>query len=298
MAQRIGGRSSPDVPLQHEQDSVGVTDTTRRTFASFGYEWNAFGDLREEDQGFWRRISDGLPTAELASLRGLDAGCGKGRYTRHLAPHLASLVALDGSDAVLAASRNLAGMPNVAVVKADLREPPFGEASFSLIMSLGVLHHLEEPEEGFRRLVDLLAPGGIIFVYLYSAADGLSLRSVGLLAATALRKVTVRLPHRLLRWLSLPLAALLTALFVVPGAVGERTGIQFLRHLPLATYRGKPLRSLWLDTFDRLSAPVEHRYRWPELAGWFGRAGLTVTSVREDAGWYVVARKPGTDHGG
>ncbi len=271
-----------------------MTDTTRRTFASFGYEWNVFGDLRSEDQGFWERISAGLPTAELAGRRGLDAGCGKGRYTRHLAPHLASLVALDGSDAVLAAFRNLAGMPNVAVVKADLREPPFGKANFSLIMSLGVLHHLEDPEGGFRTLTGLLAPGGIIFVYLYSAASGFSLRSVGLLAATALRKVTVHLPHRLLRWLSLPIAAVLTAALVIPGASGERRGIRFMASFPLATYRGKPLRSLWLDTFDRLSAPVEHRFRWSELSGWFDRADLKVTSVREDAGWYVVAERPGT----
>ena len=30
-------------------------------------------------------------------------------------------------------------------------------------------------------------------------------------------------------------------------------------------YRRKPFRSLVLDTFDRLSAPVEHRYVWSEL---------------------------------
>ena len=41
----------------------------------------------------------------------MDAGCGKGRYTRFLAPHLDALVALHGSSAVEAAVRNLGEPP-------------------------------------------------------------------------------------------------------------------------------------------------------------------------------------------
>lgn len=35
-----------------------------------------------------------------------------------------------------------------------------------------------------------------------------------------------------------------------------------VRSLPLGIYRNQPVRSLWLDTFDRLSAPLENRYGW------------------------------------
>ena len=51
----------------------------------------------------------------------------------------------------------------------------------------------------------------------------------------------------------------------------------------MAGYRGKPFRSLFLDTFDRLSAPVEHRYVWEELAPWFAEQGLTVHEPRNHA---------------
>ena len=44
-------------------------------------------------------------------------------------------------------------------------------------------------------------------------------------------------------------------------------------------YRRKPFRSLVLDTFDRLSAPVEHRYVWSELQPWFDDTGLVVDAV-------------------
>ena len=88
------------------------------------------------------------------------------------------------------------------------------------------------------------------------------------------------------------MAALLYLVFVIPGALGARFGIGALRRLPLHTYRNRPVRSLWLDTFDRFSAPSEARYVWPELEPWFAEAGLVVEAAREDAGWYVVARKP------
>ena len=60
----------------------------------------------------------------------------------------------------------------------------------------------------------------------------------------------------------------------------------------LAPYRGRPVRVLWLDTFDRLSAPVEHRYVWADIEPWFTAAGLFVRSVRDFGGLTVVAERP------
>jgi hypothetical protein len=53
-----------------------------------------------------------------------------------------------------------------------------------------------------------------------------------------------------------------------------------------------PFRSLVLDTFDRLSAPVEHRYVWEDLAPWFEEAGLVVDAARDETGWFVLAHRP------
>ena len=269
-----------------------MTDTTKRTFESFGYEWNTFDDVREEDAEFARVYFRDLDFEALAGRSGLDAGCGKGRYTRFLAPHLHRLVALDGSSAVQAAARNLAAFDNTAVVRADLRHAPFPPASFGFVSCLGVLHHLEDPRDGLRRLVELLAPGGILLVYLYSQAEGRGLRRVALAVAAALRRVTVGMNHRRLRALSSVVAAGLSVTVVRPGVLGDRLGIRRLASLPMAAYRGKPFRALVLDTFDRLSAPVEHRYRWEDLAPWFAGEGLVVEAVREEAGWFVLSRRP------
>jgi hypothetical protein len=58
------------------------------------------------------------------------------------------------------------------------------------------------------------------------------------------------------------------------------------------TYRDKPFRSLVLDTFDRLSAPVEFRYVWKDLEPWFEATGLEVDAARDETGWFVLAHRP------
>lgn len=268
-----------------------VDPTTRRTFESFGYEWTTYDDVRSEDDAFAEVYFRDLDLGSLHGV-GLDAGCGKGRYTRYLAPHLDAMIALDGSDAVQAAARNLGGLPGVLVVRADLRRAPVVPGSLDFVSCLGVLHHLADPRAGFDHLVGLLAPGGRILVYLYSRPARWGPRRLALAAAGLLRHATVRMPHPALRVVSAPIALLLWAGVVVPGAVGERRGVAALAGLPMSAYRGKPLRSLVLDTFDRLSAPVEHRYLWSELAPWFEAAGLVVDAARDETGWFVLAHRP------
>ncbi len=289
----IRGHRHPFAEGYLDLSEQSVADrTTARTFESFGYEWNTFDDEREEDAQFAEVYFRDLDLNSMSGKTGLDAGCGKGRYTRFLAPRLSALVALDGSSAVRAAARNLRDFPNVLVLRADLRSPPLARERFDLVVCLGVLHHLEHPREGFDSLVKLLAPGGTMLVYVYSRPLHLGIRRFALACARFLRKLTVRIPHALLKQLSAPIAALLYVFVVQPGAAGDRLGLGVLARLPMAGYRGKPFRSLVLDTFDRLSAPVEHRYIWAELAGWFDEAGLVVDSARDEGGWFVTSHRP------
>jgi SAM-dependent methyltransferase len=271
--------------------SDALDQETAKTLASFGYEWTKFDAIQPEDELFWRRYFADVPLPELRGKVALDAGCGKGRFSYFTAEHVGALVALDGSAAVHAAVRNLAAHPNVVVVKSDLRHAPFADESFDFIFCLGVLHHLKDPEAGFRELVRMLAPEGLLLLYVYSRPQRRGVRFLGLAAASWLRRVTPKVPRPLLRTLSLPISGLLYVAFVLPGQTGVRLGIQRLSDLPLQTYRGRPLRSLWLDTFDRLSAPLERRFVWSDISPWFTSAGLRVLRVRDDAGLIVLARR-------
>lgn len=267
-------------------------ELSRRTAESFGYEWTTFDDVRSEDEVFARWYLQDLQLDALAGKTGLDAGCGKGRFTRYLAPHLGVLVALDASEAISIATRDLAGFANVRTVHSDLRSAPFQDESFDFVSCLGVLHHLEDPHRGFQQLVRLLRPGGTMLLYLYSRPSDHGIRWAGIELARLFRRVTVNTDRRVLRWLSAGVAAVLETVLVTPGRLGDRWNLRSLAQLPLAVYRQRSFRALWLDTFDRLSAPVEHRYLWPDLEPWFVGDGLVVQSVRDEAGFFIVAKRP------
>ena len=266
--------------------------STERTFASFGYEWNAFDEVRTEDESFADVYFRDVDFEGLRGKVGLDAGCGKGRYTRFLAEYLEAEVALDGSSAAEAAARNLAEFPGVAVVRSDLRDAPFAPESFDFISSLGVLHHLDDPFAGFERLLTFLAPHGQVLLYLYSRPPTRNLRSIGQSCSAALRTLTTRISHPALKRVSTPVAAFLYWGLVKPGEWGEKHDVAALAGLPMDSYRGSPFRSMILDTFDRLSAPVEHRYIWSELQPWFDRTGLVVDATRDETGWFILAHRP------
>jgi SAM-dependent methyltransferase len=110
-----------------------------------------------------------------SQLRILDAGCGTGVSTDYLA-HLnpgAEILAVDISAGALEVAqerlRRSGGLDQVCFKQRSLLDLA-GEGPFELINSVGVLHHLTNPLKGLQALAPLLAPGGLLHLFLY--ADG------------------------------------------------------------------------------------------------------------------------------
>ncbi|MBD3271240.1 MAG: methyltransferase domain-containing protein, partial [Elusimicrobia bacterium] len=99
----------------------------------------------------------------------LDAGCGTGRDTlkfARLSPH-AHVWGVDFSDSVFAAPPAVMKRDNTLIVKADLTMLPFSHGFFDFIYSEGVIHHTPDPYATFTALVNRLAHGGEIALYVY-----------------------------------------------------------------------------------------------------------------------------------
>jgi SAM-dependent methyltransferase len=116
--------------------------------------------------------------AQPRPWRILDAGCGTGvgtDYLCHLNP-AASVLAVDISAGALDVARERTRRSGAATQVQELRIEQHslldlaGEGPFDYINSVGVLHHLREPELGLRALAALLRPGGLLHLFLY--ADG------------------------------------------------------------------------------------------------------------------------------
>lgn len=89
-----------------------------------------------------------------------------GRHTYFLARSAHEVVAVDLGDAIRVTADNIAGCQNVRLLQADIDYLPFRPDSFDFICSIGVLHHLVDPQFGFNTLLRCLRPGGTIHIYL------------------------------------------------------------------------------------------------------------------------------------
>jgi ubiquinone/menaquinone biosynthesis C-methylase UbiE len=258
----------------------------RRTGESFAYEWEAFGALRPE----WRRnFEDYLRPHRPQDLAGssiLDVGTGSGRHAYHAAEAGAEVIAVDVGDSIDVARRNLPR--DVLTVQADAERLPFDTASFDMVMSIGVLHHLPEPERALRAVARFVRPGGRLHVYLYWKPERAWQRGV-LGGVTAVRRATTRMPHRLLHALCYPLAAALYAGVVLPYRLLRRSPAtrRLAQEWPLKTYADYPFGVLVNDQFDRFSAPIEHRYDRDEARALLERAGCADVTVLPNAGWVL-----------
>jgi SAM-dependent methyltransferase len=219
-------------------------------------------------------VYTGMPPEFFRGKVGLDAGCGFGRHLFYAAAMGAEMIGMDFSAAATQALHNVRGLSNADVVQGDIFRPPFRKQTFDFVYSIGVLHHLPDPEQGFRALLPLLKPGGAVLVWVYSK----SRRWTNSLLE-AVRRCTSRLPFGVLKLLSFLGAVGDWACFIGPYKATAVCGplrslvdrVMFPR---IKLYARYPFQVAYADWFDRLSAPVRFYYDEADLHGWAERAML------------------------
>lgn len=103
----------------------------------------------------------------------LIGGCGTGRHSILFARAYpgAKVLAVDLSLASLSYAKEKTramGLNNIEYAQADILELGSLDRKFDVISSSGVLHHLADPERGWRVLLSLLRPDGCMHIGLYS----------------------------------------------------------------------------------------------------------------------------------
>lgn len=230
-----------------------------RTSASFGFEWAKFSDIYKEYEDNFLSYIYPLTRGFFKDKVVLDAGCGAGRHAYFAAKWGAEEVtAIDvSSKACEAAKYNCANLM-VDVRCADIYDAAWRwPKSFDITLCIGVLHHLTDPYAGFVELVKTVKSGGTIAIWVYGRKDN----RLALFVYEPIRRVTTHISHRVLYWLSLPVALVVEmcnqAMLPVFGY-----------------YRRFPFRTKWNDSFDVFSAPSAKYYDLQEIHKWFEDAGL------------------------
>jgi SAM-dependent methyltransferase len=222
-----------------------------------------------------------------------DVGCGTGEATCGIAREFpnAVVVGLDINPASLKLARELAQRSrlNVSFLSANITNDlwgtiqaagvlPEGQA-FDVVVSMGVLHHLEDPRVGFAEIRRLVAATGVFMGFIYSRLgrwDDLAVKNIlsGLSGASfAQRSDAVR---------ALKLS-------------NKHTLFGFLRNLRQRLKVGPPInlwemiqvrrkRNLLVHLSDTYSNPCEHLYAFAELNQILQETGWSFVSLVERGG--------------
>ncbi|MBZ5528381.1 MAG: methyltransferase domain-containing protein [Acidobacteriia bacterium] len=267
------------------------------TAAAFGYEWTHYSEITEADQEEFLDWIRPLTAADFAGKVVLDGGCGKGRHIFQVARFgAADVIGIDLSDAVEAAYPNTRHLPNAHVIQADIYNLPF-LAPFDLAYSIGVIHHLPDPKQGFLSLVKHVKPGGRASLWVYGKEGNAWIEN---LVDPVRIHVTSRLPKFLTQvisfFVSLPLYAALKLLY---GPAERRPGLAWLkRRLPYSGYlcaiSGYSFAENMWNVFDQLVAPTANYISEAEMKDWMATAklGEVRISQRNNNSWRGTGVKP------
>jgi Tfp pilus assembly protein PilF/SAM-dependent methyltransferase len=113
------------------------------------------------------------PTFLDGPINILVAGCGTGQHpiARASLYHNAEILGVDISKSSLAYAIKMArqlGVKNIRFMHGDILQLSKLDERFHIIECGGVLHHMEDPLQGWKVLCDLLVDNGLMFIGLYS----------------------------------------------------------------------------------------------------------------------------------
>ena len=239
-----------------------ASDDLKGSPERFGYEWGAYAEILPEHEEQFRRWTAPLSADDWRGKRFLDVGCGMGRNSYWpLKYGAASGVAIDLDERSLeSARRNLKSFPNMQILQASAYDLSF-EENFDLVFSIGVIHHLPNPERALKRMACAAKPGGRVLIWVYGQENNGWLVSV----LNPLRRMLFsRLPVGWTHHLSLYPAVLLWMLL--------RLGMQPIEYFRLiAKFDFSHLRAI---VFDQMLPRISHYWPRETVAGMMADAGL------------------------
>ena len=103
----------------------------------------------------------------------LIGGCGTGEHSTNSAIRFqnSNVLAIDLSLSSLAYAKRKTeefNLKNIEYLQADILNIEKLKRQFDIVESVGVLHHMDNPIEGWEKLTDCLKPGGLMKIGLYS----------------------------------------------------------------------------------------------------------------------------------
>ncbi len=269
-----------------------LTPPEGATARAFGTEWKTLSGLPEVFHAEFRSYFEPLSPIELKDLVVLDAGCGMGKFTLAAAHAGARVViGVDLSEAVDVAYGHLRHLPNAHVVQASIYQLPFRPGTFEFIFSIGVLHHLPDPEKGFLQLPPLATPCARILIWVYALEGNEAfVRWVDPLRALIFSRLPSWSNRVVTTLLSLPLWVLIHLLYIPLNQRGLAQDLPYADYFLYFSRLG--FRTFWGTVYDKLVPPISFYLTRDSIRSWLATANLTELWFRHRNGnsWTCLAQ--------
>jgi len=200
----------------------------------------------------------------------LDIGCGSGRFTKQAGLSGANIVvATDVGESVQLAYQLTKGLDNVCIVQADIYNMPVKQFA-DLAFSIGVLHHLPNPQKGFKVLKSTVKPGGEMLIWVYNRRN--NFRAVYIFET--LRKATRHIPKPILYQLCYLPAIGVHSLNFVTNKLKKAGAEKIAMKIPFSYYSNFPFNMKHNDSFDVFATPKSNYYYVEEVEEWYKNSDL------------------------
>jgi SAM-dependent methyltransferase len=257
----------------------------RRTIADFSEQWSRY----PSNEGFYASaelladiLGPLLTLEELKDRTVLEVGSGTGRIVNMLfAAGVRHVYAVEPAPVAFEALKRNTAAHREQICYLNQRGdelPP--NLELDLVLSIGVIHHIPDPQHTLRQCYRVLRPGGQIVIWVYGK-EGNELYLKFLLP---LRRVTVHLPHWLLAGLSHALNSSLSAYI----------GLCRRFQLPLRDYAVNVLGRMtrdkrYLVIYDQLNPTHAAYYTKQEVQHLLADAGFTDIRLHHRRGYSWTA---------
>jgi len=271
-----------------KSERTDLNERKKATMNRFGYEWLHFSDYNCDN---FKSFIAPLPVDFFKGKIGLDIGCGAGRHAFQASQSGAEIVAIDLSQAVDAGQHNNTANKLVHIIQADIYNLPFKPGIFDFIYSLGVLHHLPEPENGYQALIPFLRKGGALFIWLYAFSSRKIALEILRAAAQQLSNNNIRRMAFLCNLIDYGIFINLFRLTQNIPVLGK--WVKQYAPLRIIEYATHGFRISYTDWFDRLSAPITNYYKENEMKLWLKRSELCNTRLllEGDSWWWLYGER-------
>jgi SAM-dependent methyltransferase len=186
---------------------------------------------------------------------------------------------IDPSAAIDVARKNLVHLPNCSFHHATVDAMPIEDASMDFGYSLGVLHHIPDPQSGIEACVHKLKLGAPFLIYLYYAFDNRPLwfRAIWKIS-DILRSFVSRMPHQLRYFASQCLAFCVYLPIARSSLILEKLGLN-VRNMPLSAYKNSSFYTMRTDALDRFGTRLEQRFSREKIKSMMEKAGLVDVKI-------------------